>query len=45
MYLFNIEVGYNYTSYIRIDNNKKAKKFKTDLTSKEIVSSKMVTIN
>ena len=38
MYLFNIAVGYTYRCSIRIDNNKKAKKFKINITSRAFVS-------
>ena len=45
MYLFNTEVGYTYWCSVRIDNNKKAKKFKINITSREFVSFNIVTLN
>ena len=45
MYLFNNEVGYTYWCSIRIDNNKKAKKLKIDMTSRKLVSFNNVTLN
>ena len=45
MYLFNNDIGYTYRCSIRIDNNKKAKKFKTDMTSRKFVSSNNVALN
>ena len=45
MYLFNIEVCYTYRCSIRIGNNKKAKKLKIDITSREFVSFNIVTLN
>ena len=45
MYLFNIAVGYTYQCSIRIENNKKAKKFKIDNTSREFVTFNIVTLN
>ena len=45
MYLYNIEVGYTYQCSIRIDNNKKAKKFKIEITSREFVSFSIASVN
>ena len=45
IHLFNIEVGYTYRCSIRIDNTKKAKKFKIDITSREFVSFNIVALN
>ena len=45
MYLYNIEVGYTYWCSKKTDNNKKAKKLKIEITSREFVSSNIVSAN
>ena len=45
MYLFDIDFGYTCRCSIRICNNKKAKKFEIDITSREFGNFNIVTLN